>query len=371
MLEGTKFEIIILGGGLAGLVTAIELGKTYKVLLLEKDTYPRHRVCGEYVSNEVLPYLQSIGVDPLANGAKEINKFQISTHDGKLINSQLPLGGFGISRYLFDELLYNRAKEHTTFTFETCAEIIFRNNFFSVLTKEGGHYSAPHVIGAFGKRSNLDKNLNRNFIQQKSPWLAVKAHYNYPFKDDLVALHNFEGGYCGLSKIESDAVNACYLVTYDSFKKAKNVTEFQQNTMSENPILAEFFKNATPIFQEPLTISQVSFEDKQPVENHVFMIGDAAGLIHPLCGNGMAMAIHSAKLISEVFLQNNLKDRASLERTYRKIWSHTFSKRLQTGRRIQNILLRPTLAKATFSIAKVFPSVVPKIIKKTHGDVLV
>lgn len=371
MLEDTLFDIIIVGGGLAGLVTAIELGEQYKVLLLEKDTYPRHRVCGEYVSNEVLPFLQSIGADPSSKGAKQISKFQISTHDGRLINSHLPLGGFGISRYVFDELLYNRAKEHTTCKFETCTEITFQNNLFSVLTKEGGKYNAMHVIGAFGKRSNLDKNLNRNFIQQKSSWLAVKAHYNYPFEDDVVALHNFEGGYCGLSKTESDAVNACYLVTYDSFKKAKNVTEFQHKVMSENPFLADFFKNAIPLFKDPLTISQVSFEDKQPVEHNVFMVGDAAGLIHPLCGNGMAMAIHSAKLISEVFIQNDLKDRANLERAYSKIWSHTFSKRLQTGRRIQNILLRPALAKATFSIARLFPSVVPKIIKKTHGDVLV
>ncbi len=371
MQDTSEFEILILGGGLAGLVAAIELGKKYKVLLLEKDTYPRHRVCGEYVSNEVLPYLQSIGVDPIANRAKKINKFQISTHNGNLVNSDLPLGGFGMSRYALDALLFKKASAVATIKFETCTEIIFKNNEFLVATKEGIQYRSIHVIGAFGKRSNLDKVLNRNFMQQKSSWLAVKGHYSYPFPDAIVALHNFEGGYCGLSKTETDAVNACYLTTYNSFKKVKNVTEFQQKVMSENPFLAHFFENAIPLFEEPLTISQISFKDKAPVENHVFMIGDAAGLIHPLCGNGMAMAIHSGKLLSEIFLSTTLNDRSNLENLYSKKWTQVFSRRLQTGRRIQNILLRPALAKATFSIAKLFPSVVPKIIKKTHGEVLV
>lgn len=371
MQANNTYQIIIIGGGLAGLVAAIELGKKFKVLLLDKDIYPRHRVCGEYVSNEVLPYLQSIGVNPMANGAKKIDTFQISTHQGKLINSKLPLGGFGISRYALDNLLFKKAKEFVNVTFETCTEILFENNQFSISTKEGKQYKATYVVGAFGKRSNLDKSLNRNFIQKKSSWLAVKAHYTYPFKDNVVALHNFEGGYCGLSKIETEAVNACYLTTYNSFKKVKNVAEFQQKVMRANPFLAAFFENADPLFDEPLTISQISFEDKAPVENHIFMIGDAAGLIHPLCGNGMAMAIHSAKLLSDVFLQNDFKHRAVLEKEYTHLWSETFSGRLQTGRRIQRLLLQPTLAKASFNIAKMFPAVVPKIIKKTHGAIVI
>lgn len=371
MHTANTYQIIIIGGGLAGLVAAIELGKLYKVLVLDKDSYPRHRVCGEYVSNEVLPYLQSIGVCPITAGAKKIDTFQISTHDGKLITTSLPLGGFGISRYALDMLLYTKAKEHSNILIETCTEISFEKNLFSVATKEGNQYQASYVIGAFGKRSNLDRYLNRKFNQKKSPWLAVKAHYTYPFEDTTVALHNFEGGYCGLSKTETNAVNACYLTTYNSFKKVKSVVDFQQEIMSANPFLADFFQKAIPLFDAPLTISQVSFEDKAPVENHIFMIGDAAGLIHPLCGNGMAMAIHSAKLLSEVLLQKDLNNREELETNYTKAWSELFSRRLQTGRRIQGLLLRPTLAKASFTIAKMFPSILPKIIEKTHGDVVV
>ncbi|RDK85199.1 NAD(P)/FAD-dependent oxidoreductase [Marinirhabdus gelatinilytica] len=365
------FDIAIIGGGLAGLATTIAMGKNHRILLIEKDRYPRHRVCGEYVSNEVLPYLRSLGVYPIEHGAKEINTLQISTHTGKSITSNLPMGGFGISRYALEQLLYEQAIQHATIQFETCLEIDFKEDRFSITTKEGSQHTARYVIGAFGKRSNLDKQLERKFIQKKSPWLAVKGHYQYNFEDNLVALHNFKGGYCGLSKTETGVVNACYLTTYSSFKKVKSIQEFQQKVMSKNPLLDVFFSNAKSLFDEPLTISQISFENKKPVENHIFMVGDSAGLIHPLCGNGMAMAVHSAKILSEVFEKHPLTERKKLEVAYATLWKDTFSGRLRTGRLIQKILLRPSLAKTSFGIAKLFPSMVPFVVSKTHGDIIV
>lgn len=373
MQEESTFDIVIIGGGLAGLTCALALVDYCKVLLVEKESFPNHKVCGEYVSNEVLPYLQSLGVDPLQHGAKQINTLEISTHTGAVVKSNLPLGGFGMSRYALDMLLYKAVSDRCTIVQDTITEISFVDEMFRVNAKNGDVFSAPHVVGAYGKRSNLDKLLNRKFIQEKSPWLAVKAHYTYDFDDTKVALHNFNGGYCGLSKVETNAVNACYLTTYASFKKSNSIVQFQNETMSANPHLAHFFKNAMPLFSEPLTISQISFNTKQPVENHMFMIGDTAGLIHPLCGNGMAMAIHSAKLFSELYLvyKNQKQSRDALELNYSRAWQENFSRRLQTGRRIQNVLLRPSLAKAAFTTARMFPSLVPEVIKKTHGTILV
>ncbi len=85
----------------------------------------------------------------------------------------------------------------------------------------------------------------------------------------------------------------------------------------------KFFTEAEPIFKKPLTISQISFQKKNPVENHIFMVGDSAGLIHPLCGNGMAMAIKSAQIFSELFLESFRKrnfDRTKLEEEYTFNW---------------------------------------------------
>jgi len=214
-------------------------------------------------------------------------------------------------------------------------QLEFLGDEFKVTTKGGAIYMAKIVIGAFGKRSNLDVKLDRKFIQQKTPYLAVKSHYTGSFPNDLVALHNFEGGYCGVSKVENDFINICYLTNYDAFKKHKNIENFQSAVMSKNPRLKEIFSTLTPVFPKPLSISQISFLPKNTVEQHILMSGDTAGMIHPLCGNGMGMAIHSAKILSQLlinFFKQKSKDRLQLEKTYTRQWERTFSKRLAAGR---------------------------------------
>jgi len=100
------------------------------------------------------------------------------------------------------------------------------------------------------------------------------------------------------------------------------------------------------------------------------MLGDSAGLIHPLCGNGMAMATKSAQIFSELFLkkfQRENFDRTEMEREYSEKWQREFSSRLKSGRLIQKVLLNPFASKLGFGIAKTVPSLLPKIIEKTHG----
>jgi flavin-dependent dehydrogenase len=375
MEQNYKWDVIIIGGGLAGLTTALHLSKNNcSVCLIEKNEYPNHKVCGEYVSNEVLPYLKSVGIDPFSVGAKKISKFQITDTKGSPINATLPLGGFGISRYAFDQLIYGEVKNKAHLIFDTVEKINFENNQFIVSTQKKEALKADFVVGAFGKRSNIDSFLSRKFMRQDSPWLAVKAHYEYDFPEDNVALHNFNGGYCGLSKVENDAVNACYLTTFKSFKKYGDIEKFQNMELSKNPFLDDFFRKAKPIFKKPLTISQISFQKKEPVENHIFMVGDSAGLIHPLCGNGMAMAIKSAQIFSESFLnsfQKNNFNRALLEADYTKKWKDEFESRLKTGRLIQRILMNPIISKVGFKFAKITPAIVPMIIKKTHGNLTI
>ncbi|WP_310991900.1 NAD(P)/FAD-dependent oxidoreductase [Aequorivita marina] len=372
MAVTSKWDVIVIGGGLAGLTAALHLANhDVAVCLIEKNEYPNHKVCGEYVSNEVLPYLQKLDIDPFKGGAKQITKFQLTNVKGHSITANLPLGGFGISRYSFDNLIYKTLKNKVEVIFDTVEKVSFTNETFNVTTQQSDVLKANFVVGAFGKRSNLDTFLNRSFMQGKSPWLAVKAHYNFNFADDVVALHNFNGGYCGLSKTETGAVNACYLTTFKAFKKYGKINLFQKKELAKNPFLNEFFTTAEPIFNKPLTISQISFQKKNPVENHIFMIGDSAGLIHPLCGNGMAMAIRSAQIFSELLLesfQKNNFNRANLEAAYSNKWQHEFEGRLRTGRMVQRVLMNPMASKVGFNLAKAIPSIVPMIIKNTHGS---
>ena len=374
MNKETTFDVIIIGGGLAGLTSAIHLSKFNKqVLLIEKNEFPKHKVCGEYISNEVLPYLNSLGIDPIKEGAKQISKVELTTVKSNLIKGELPLGGFGMSRYFLDDLLAKKATLNGTIILkDTATSIDFNNNLFAIQTKTKGTFQSRIAIGAFGKRSTLDVKMNRDFIKKKSPYLAVKMHVKGDFSEDIVALHNFKGGYCGVSKVENDSINLCYIADYKSFKKYKNIEEFQEEVVFKNDYLKQIFKESNPIFSKPLTISQISFETKKPVEDHIIMCGDTAGMIHPLCGNGMGMAISSAQIASEEILKflNNEINRTQLEKNYLRNWNKEFKTRLKTGHFIAWLFRNQNISQIAYSILKTFPSLLPKIIQFTHGKPL-
>lgn len=369
-------SVIIVGGGLAGLTSAIHLSKIgVSVILIEKNEFPKHKVCGEYISNEVLPYFDWLDLNISELQPTAINKLQFSTPKGKLINTDLSLGGFGISRYALDLFLYQKALYNGCVILQDTAEsIVFNENRFTVTTSNKTILESEIVIGAFGKRSNIDQKLNRDFIQKKSSWLAVKAHYSGDFPNDLVGLHNFRGGYCGVSKVENNKINICYLADYETFKQYKNINEYQDNVVSRNPQMKAIFDNCNLLFEKPITISQISFEKKEAVENHILMIGDTAGLIHPLCGNGMAMAIHSAKIVSGLigdYFNDKIRTRDELERRYLKDWDFNFSKRLKMGRLLAEILQKQNLSDVLLRILVRFPFLLPIIIKKTHGEPII
>ena len=365
-------DVIIIGGGLAGLCNAIHLSKLgKKVLLIEKNEYPKHKVCGEYISNEVLPYLEFLEVNPFDSGAVRINNFQLSTIKSNIISAKLPLGGFGISRYTLDLVLSEKAKENgVTILQDTVSNVTFLKDVFQVETKDNNIFTSKITIGAFGKRSLLDVKMGRNFIQKKSPYLGVKIHVKGDFKEDLVALHNFKGGYCGVSKVENNVINLCYITNYATFKQYKNIEDFQEQVVFKNNYLKEIFHSSEAIFEKPLSISQISFETKKPVEDHILMCGDSAGMIHPLCGNGMSMAIQSAQLASKLILNyfnGEIETRKELEKQYIRQWNRRFSLRLKAGHFIAMLFRKDTIASVLLQILKKLPFLLPIIIKQTHG----
>lgn len=367
-----NFEIVIIGGGLAGLCNAIHLSKfNKKVLLIEKNEYPKHKVCGEYISNEVLPYLHFLEINPFDFGAVKIDNFQLSTTKNNVISAKLPLSGFGISRYQLDFILSEKAKENGVVILQdSVLNVEFRDDFFTVETKENKSFKSRICIGAFGKRSLLDVKMKRDFIQKKSPYLGVKIHVKGNFPEDLVALHNFKGGYCGVSKVENNAINLCYITSFSAFKKYKNIDDFQENVVFKNTFLKEMFQNSTPIWEQPLSISQISFETKKPLENHILMCGDSAGMIHPLCGNGMSMAIQSAQIASKLilnYLKGEIESRNKLEKLYLRNWNKQFKWRLKAGHFIAMLFRKDKIASFLLFVLKKVPFLLPIIIKQTHG----
>jgi flavin-dependent dehydrogenase len=366
------FDVIIIGGGLAGLCNAIHLSKSgTKVLLIEKNEYPKHKVCGEYISNEVLPYLKFLEINPFDFGAVKIDKFELSTTKNKLITAKLPLGGFGISRYQLDFVLSKKATENGVIILQDAViSVTFKKDIFFVKTKQNQEFSAKICIGSFGKRSLLDVKMERDFIQKKAPYLGVKIHVKGNFPEDLVALHNCKGGYCGVSKVENNVINLCYITSYSAFKKYKNIDNFQESVVFKNQFLKEIFQQAKPVFEKPLSISQISFETKNPIENHMIMCGDSAGMIHPLCGNGMSMAIQSAQIASKLilnYLKENKMTRHQLEKRYIRQWNAQFKWRLKAGHFIAMLFRNDKTASILLQILKRMPFLLPLIIKQTHG----
>jgi len=364
------YDIIIIGGGLAGLVSSIQLSKGgKKVLLIEKKHYPFHRVCGEYISNEVRPFLESIGLNFDKLGVKEITKFQFTSPSGRVLETDLDLGGFGISRYKIDEELYHLAKSTgVEFLLENTVESVdYKDNKFTAKTSFD-IFECKYVIGTYGKRTKMDSTLQRDFFNKRSPYIGVKYHIKTNFPKDLIALHNFKDGYCGISAIEDDKYCLCYLTTRENLRKHGTIQEMEKNILWKNPHLQKIFAESEFLYDKPEVINEISFAPKTTIESHILMAGDSAGLITPLCGNGMAMAIHGAKLLSNNILLN-FNDRDLVEKTYQKDWKKQFQKRLWVGRNVQKLFGNEIVSEIALSTMKTIKPLLRMVMEATHGEI--
>ncbi len=364
-------KVIIVGGGLSGLIAAFCLAKKgIAVSVIEKKQYPFHRVCGEYISNEVIPFLKSLDLFPTVFDPPSINQLQLTSVNGREAILDLDLGGFGISRYSFDHFLYERCKAiGVVFYINTEVEsILYNQDEFEIKTTAQIH-KADVVLGSYGKRAKLDVQLEREFIQKRSPYMGVKYHIRTAHPSNRVALHNFKDGYCGISNVEEGKSTLCYLTHRSNVKQFGNLKEMEEKVLFQNPFLKKIFTQSEFLFERPEVINEISFATKSPVENHVLMSGDAAGMITPLCGNGMAMAIHSAKVASEEIEKycNGSISREELEQNYTRNWNALFANRLWIGRQIQQLFGSVWTSNLAVTLARYVKPVADFLVSSTHG----
>lgn len=374
--EKNIYHIAVIGGGLAGLCLAIQQAKAgQSVVLFEKETYPFHKVCGEYISMESYSFLQGLGIPLDAMNLPKITRVNVSAPNGTLLERPLDLGGFGISRYTLDHQLAKIAKELgvTVLDGTKVNKVFFENDKFSISTTKGD-FTTEIACGAYGKRSTLDVQMQRSFIQKKpSPknnYIGIKYHITLDYPDDLISLHNFSDGYCGISKVDGNRYCLCYLTTAHNLQQHGSIAQMEKVVLHQNPFLKDIFTRAEMLYQQPLTISQVTFDKKNAVEGHLLMLGDAAGTIAPLCGNGMSMAMRASfelnKLLNRYF--EGTINRHVLESSYTHLWNKQFAFRIKAGKTLQGLFGKATLTNSSISILKRVPFISDKLIAATHGQ---
>ncbi|HWY10122.1 MAG TPA: NAD(P)/FAD-dependent oxidoreductase [Bacteroidia bacterium] len=369
-----KYDVAIIGGGISGLAFAIDMKKRgYNIIVIEKGSYPRHKVCGEYISMESHQYLQSIcpAIEKLS--LPRINNFKLTSTGKHEFNTPLKLGGFGISRYLLENLLFEEAKTlGVVFILNNKALDIHFNTgseSYSIKTKTET-VNADLVCNSSGRKSNLEVKEKIEDMAGTN-YVGVKYHVKLSRDPSAIEIHNFPGGYCGISNIEENRSCLCYIVNSKNLRSVQNsIPELEKVFLYKNGNLKKIFTQAEFIYKEPITISGINFLIKKPVNRNVFFLGDAAGSMAPISGNGMSMGFRSASVLAQHMDQYFSKTitREQLTVYYEMFWEKQFSERIKLSRHFQKLSEYSFLTKGTIKLFNLFPRLAQGVIKQTHGN---
>lgn len=369
------YDVVIAGGGLSGSALAILLSRAgFSVAVRERVRYPVHRLCGEFLSPEVQHSFERLGVMEALDQAGAVRLSRgLLTSGGVELPLMLPGNAIGVSRYVLDALLFERAREAGADARDGCrvTGIHPAENGFIVQTSEG-ELEATLVVGAFGKRSNLDGALKRPFVQQQTPWVGFKAHFTGYSPGDAIELHLYNGGYCGMSFVEREQVNVCWLCDAHLLKEAGNNADALLALTGEmNPALGERVRQMTRLSEKFEAVSQVTFVEKGFGANGLFMAGDATAMIPPLCGDGMAMALSGAELLADLLPQvlRGTLDVASAHVLYERQWREQFATRMRVGRLLNPLLTKSRVATPLLRTGRLFPALAGWFVHKTRGAV--
>lgn len=374
-------EVAVWGGGLAGCSAALSLARSgVDVALFEAGTLPRHRVCGEFLSPESRATLGRLQLLPAIEdaGARAVKaaRFCCGGQSADFALGAAP--GLAISRLALDPLLVGAV--------EADGGRVFLGSKTRALRREGEDYEfeaggdtwrAQAVILAAGRaRSPKPEGDNGKTTR----FCGLKAHFcGVDLEVGQVEMHLFGGGYCGLVRVEGEATNVCLMTEYARLG-AQSPEAFWAKLQQENPDLAARFRRARRISSWQST-GNVHFGHFRPIGENaaptrtatdvvpgVLCAGDAAGYIHPLTGDGMAMALRAGELAGAVarLIPAGLAS-SEAARLYRAAWQREFGARLQLAARLHPLALRPQLARPILPFLRHFPALSGALMRGTRG----
>ena len=339
-----KVDVAIIGAGPAGsTLAALLAGRGVRVALYDRDAFPRDKLCGEFLSYDALPILDRLGVIEELDraGAPHIDHCRV-VGSQRTDRVAFPQPARGVSRLFFDDLLLRTAEKRGA----------IRRDGVTVTTLED--ISARVIVGAWGRWGRFDQQLKRGFVRDRSHRnFGFKRHYIAHGRNTGIDLYAFKNGYLGVNAVEGGITNICGLVHASRLSGHKGRWDaFIETIRREGQHLDALYARHEPAQEGYLSSEPVIFRARSAVEGGVFMIGDASGVIDPLTGNGMAMAIQSALLVAPMLIRllESPAQRKEIEDEYRRAHRQMFLPRIAWSRRVAMLLSRPRLLDAAMTV---------------------
>jgi flavin-dependent dehydrogenase len=372
----SMWDALVVGAGPAGAAAATVLARAgARVLLCERGTLPRHRLCGEFVSGESGEDLQEIGLDLRDTPALRIETAGVHAGSGHAA-ARLEPTGWSVSRYFLDAwLARHAAASGAVLSARTRVAGLQGDPVRGYAAELAGERSGPVrarvIIAATGKRTAVGS-------QRRPPrargWLALKVHFLAdPELPQRVELHAFDGGYLGTCPVGGGRINVCAVARREALARHG----YRGGAAGALHVLLEGLPEAAKLLAgqryDPASLQAESGMEFGTVAaaDDVLRAGDAAGTPHPLVGDGMAMALRSGRIAAAhalLFLHGDL-EAASLIPAYAAAWSAEFGARLRWARALHALLERPRLASPTLSVLGRWPRAFEYLVKRSRGQV--
>jgi flavin-dependent dehydrogenase len=330
-MTGGSFDVAVIGAGPAGsTLAALLASRGVSVALIDRDTFPRDKLCGEFLSYDALPIVELLGVD--LGDAPHVQECRVVSRRAKY-EFELPYAARGVSRMTLDDLLRRAAvRNGATPVTETVTSLDSIN--------------ARVIAGAWGRWGRFDTQLGRGFVRDRSHRnFGFKRHYHGP-ATTVIELYSFRRGYLGVNSVDGGVVNICGLVHASRLAGHKGRWDaFVETIRAEEPQLEALYARHKPAQEQFLSSEPVIFRARSAVEAGIFMVGDASGVIDPLTGNGMAMAMQSALLAAPLVLHllQSPGGRREIENQYRERHRAMFASRIRWSRTVARLLSNPAL----------------------------